>query len=183
MKRGEFNSRKETWLVILWLSGLLIATPFPATALLPVLTQSVTLVWGPSPSPDVVGYNIYYGVTSGVYTDEISAGNMTNLTIPGLLEGTTYYFAAQSVNSAGLQSVLSTQLSLTISPAAILGSPVFSTNGLSFAVTGVPGSNYVVQVSTNLINWTPLATNAAPFQFTDPNAKYFKSRFYRVVYP
>jgi hypothetical protein len=183
---GGFNSRKEARLLALWLSAvLLIATSFPATALLPLLTQSVTLAWNPSPSTNVVGYDIYYGVLSGVYLDEISVGNVTNVTVPGLLQGTTYYFAGKAVNSAGIQSALSSQLSLNINVpvAAILGSLQLSGNGLSFSVTGVTGDNYIVQVSTNLVNWTPLATNAAPFQFTDTNAKYFSSRFYRVVYP
>ena len=38
--------------------------------------------------------------------------------------------------------------------------------------------------STDLINWVPLfITNspALPFQFTDPNATNFDSRFYRVI--
>lgn len=185
MQRG-LNSRKERWLVTLWLSGiLLLATSFPAAAQLPGITQNVTLEWNPSISTNVVGYDIYYGILSGVYIDEIPVGNVTNLTVLGLLEGTTYYFAGKAVNSAGIQSAFSSQLPLTVTVpvAAVLGALQFSSNGLSFSVTGVTGDNYIVQVSTNLINWTPLATNTAPFQFTDTNAKYFSARFYRVIYP
>jgi hypothetical protein len=50
------------------------------------------------------------------------------------------------------------------------------------AVAGVPGFKYVVQASTNLINWVPLQTNTAPFTFVDANAGNFRQRFYRSIY-
>jgi hypothetical protein len=53
---------------------------------------------------------------------------------------------------------------------------------LGFA--GVLSSNYVLQASTNLSNWTPISTNYAatnPFSLLDPNATNFLYRFYRVM--
>jgi uncharacterized repeat protein (TIGR03806 family) len=53
---------------------------------------------------------------------------------------------------------------------------------LGFA--GVTGSNYVLQASTNLINWTPISTNNATtnfFNLLDPDATNFQERFYRVL--
>jgi hypothetical protein len=146
-------------------------------------TQNVTLAWNPSVSPNIVGYDIYYGGVSGIYTNEIIAGNVTNITVPSLLGGTTYYFVVTAVNSSGIQSSFSSQLPYTLSMAPAVGLPVFSTSGFSFTVTGASGSNCVIQVSTNLINWVPLETNAVPFQFTDSNANHFSRRFYRAVYP
>ncbi|HXB60817.1 MAG TPA: fibronectin type III domain-containing protein [Candidatus Acidoferrales bacterium] len=145
--------------------------------------QSLALGWSRSVSPNVVGYDIYYGGLSGIYTNKIVVGNVTNLTIPGLIGGDTYYFVVTAVNNVGLQSGYSSQLPYTLSTAPVLGAPVFSSNGFSFAVSGTSGSNCVIQVSTNLINWVPLVTNAVPFQFTDSNANHFSKRFYRAVYP
>jgi len=54
----------------------------------------VTLAWLPSTDTNVVGYNVYYGGASGVYTNKISTVNTTNTIVPDLIEGTTYYFAA-----------------------------------------------------------------------------------------
>jgi len=58
------------------------------------------------------------------------------------------------------------------------------TNGLfSLAVTGNNGPDYIVLTSTNLLNWTPLATNSAPtlpFTFTDATTN-GNRRFYRVL--
>jgi hypothetical protein len=42
-------------------------------------------------------------------------------------------------------------------------------NQFIFQLTGTTGSNYVIQVSTNLAgNWLALQTNAAPFWITNP---------------
>jgi hypothetical protein len=35
---------------------------------------------------------------------------------------------------------------------------------------GVPGFNFILEGSTDLVNWQPLQTNASPFNFTDTNA-------------
>jgi hypothetical protein len=48
---------------------------------------------------------------------------------------------------------------------------------------GVPGSNYVLQASSNLLNWTPISTNTAmtnAFILFDPAATNYPQRFYRV---
>src|ERR1700677_1222781 len=145
--------------------------------------QSVAIAWNPSVSPNVAGYDIYYGGVSGIYTNELFAGNVTNITIPGLEGGDTYYFLATAVSSAGVQSTFSSQLAYTVSSVPALGLPVFSSSGFSFPVTGITGSNCVIQVSTNLTQWIPLLTNTVPFQFTDSNANHFSRRFYRAVYP
>ena len=53
-----------------------------------------------------------------------------------------------------------------------------------FTVTGQSGQEYIIQASTNLVNWVDVYTNpdyTAPFNFVDPNATNYTSRFYRVV--
>jgi hypothetical protein len=73
----------------------------------------------------------------------------------------------------------------TILPGIFFLSPGGFTNGsfqMSFA--GPAGSNYVLQVSTNLIEWTSISTNTpatSPFVLSDPNAPGDSSRFYRVL--
>jgi hypothetical protein len=44
----------------------------------------------------------------------------------------------------------------------------------------------VVQCSTNLLNWTPLAANtlgSGPLYFCDPGCTNFSKRFYRLLVP
>ena len=77
---------------------------------LPVLAaQSVVLAWQPSPSTNVVGYDIYYGTACRDYDSEITVGNTNSATVTGLADGTTYYFAATAVDSSGVESPFSNE--------------------------------------------------------------------------
>ncbi len=47
--------------------------------------------------------------------------------------------------------------------------------------SGAPGINYVLQGTTDFVNWVNLDTNTAPWIFVDRNASQFNARFYRTV--
>ena len=47
-------------------------------------------------------------------------------------------------------------------------------------ITGSPGAKYVVLGSTDLRTWVPLATNTAPFTFSEPQPGQFPARMYRA---
>lgn len=67
--------------------------------------------------------------------------------------------------------------------AANLMSPAISGAGqFQFNVTGVVGSNSVVETSTDLTGWSPVFTNSLPFTFTDTISSGLNQNFYRVVY-
>jgi hypothetical protein len=66
--------------------------------------------------------------------------------------------------------------------AAALILPVHAEGQFTFTVSGAPGYQYIVQASTDLVNWTSMETNTAPFDFVDKNASRFNQRFYRTVY-
>lgn len=72
-------------------------------------SASVALSWNPSPDNTVVAYKIYYGTESGNYPNSASVGNVTNTTLTGLLNGTTYYFAAVAIDDLGSESLLSNE--------------------------------------------------------------------------
>jgi len=46
---------------------------------------------------------------------------------------------------------------------------------------GLQGGSFIIESSTNLVNWQPLQTNPGPFTFTDTNAASYSARFYRAV--
>lgn len=52
-----------------------------------------------------------------------------------------------------------------------------------FALSVAGGTNqpWVVQSSTDLIDWVPMQTNTTPFTFVDSNAILFRQRFYRAA--
>jgi hypothetical protein len=65
---------------------------------------TLTLEWDPSPDPEVVGYQLYYGAASQQYTNVLPVGVTTRATVSNLTEGVTYYFAATTLDVAGLES-------------------------------------------------------------------------------
>jgi hypothetical protein len=75
---------------------------------------SITLAWDPSPDPTVVGYKVYWGVTSRSYTNSLSAGSATTLTVSNLVIGTPYYFAATAYDTNGIESDYSAEASGSI---------------------------------------------------------------------
>ena len=167
----------QRWLIC---GVMLIASPVLQAA-------SITLGWSPSIDPAVVGYKIYYGVVSGVYINSIDVGNVTNVVITNLADNITYYFAATSYDSNGVESDFSNQIAVKTpsdpNAPTIIASPqnVNVSGQFSFDVSGNSNDVYVVQASTDLITWVPMQTNATPFTFVDTNVGQFTSRFYRVV--
>ena len=75
-------------------------------------TQSVTVIWDANSEPDVIGYRLFYGRESRVYTNQVDVpGPMA--VASNLSEGETYYFAAVAYNIIGLESQLSAEISYT----------------------------------------------------------------------
>src|SRR5208283_5334287 len=72
--------------------------------------QQATLTWDSSPSVGVTGYSIYYGVSTGTYTNLVAVGLGTNGVVSGLVPGTTYYFAVTAHTAAGLESDYSNEV-------------------------------------------------------------------------
>ncbi len=80
----------------------------------PLFADQVGLAWDPSPDPTVAGYRLHVGTTSGVYTQTFEAGINTSMTVPNLVPGTTYFFAATAYNSAQVESAVSNEVSYTV---------------------------------------------------------------------
>ncbi len=309
-KTSNFNVKQS------WLRCLLIFLASAATSVWAGV--NVPLTWNASTDTNVVGYKIYYGGASQTYTNSLDVGNVTNAVVPGLVAGTTYYFAATTYTSAGLESKFSNEASYTttnplpivnstlptldsiadltlscnagvqsidltgISPGGavqkqssnkknpakklkivatssnpkIISTPKVtytspnSTGGLklkpvanasgtvtinvtvtggtanesftrsftvtvlpktkvaaaaqlvsatqvaapatlttagmvngqfTFTVNGTAGSSYIVQSTTDFVNWTSVETNTAPFLFSDPNSSASGNKFYRAA--
>jgi hypothetical protein len=143
--------------------------------------SSVTLTWSPSGDPNTAGYKVYFGGASGNYTNSITVGNVTGFVVAGLADGATYYFAATAYDDTGDESDFSNETSFnTANGSTVTLTSVSSANNqFSFLVSGISGNQYVVQASTDLIDWISLQTNVAPFIFVDPDMSQFSRRFYR----
>jgi hypothetical protein len=130
----KFNIASPRWLRILLCSLFaLLVGGLPAFAL-----QSVTLAWDPSPEPNLAGYRLKYGTSSGSYTQTLEIGNTTTATVPNLSEGGTYFFVVTAVNSSSLESIPSNEVSFTIAanqpPAITMTSPGTGASAITPAI-------------------------------------------------
>ena len=71
--------------------------------------SSISLAWNPSTGTNIAGYRIHYGGASRNYTNMVTASAGTAVTVSGLKDGTTYYFAATAYDTSGLESDFSNE--------------------------------------------------------------------------
>jgi hypothetical protein len=159
---------------------------FMSLAALAHSQSSVTLAWDPSPDASVVGYHLYVGAASQVYTQVIDAGNLTTKAVSSLSAGVTYYFALTAYDGSGLESAFSEEISYTIPllPLPRLQIPVLRDGQFQIQVTGEIGHAYVVLATEDLRNWSVIGLVTIGLsgvaEFVDNGAASYPKRFYRL---
>lgn len=126
------------------------AAVFTLPKAFPLPTASVTVAW--DAMPGAVRYNVYLGDKSRAYTNW-TATTATSMTIPVVRGSTNYIAVTQEQNN--LESDFSTEVKY-IAPA---GPP---------PPTNVVQVGFVVEGSTNMLNWIKLATIPNVISLTNP---------------
>ncbi len=132
-----------------------------------------------------------------VTLQQTNAGSTLYFTLDGTLPGTNSYVysapflltnsAVLSVNAfaPGFNNSIATSDSFTILPGIYFSSlPSLSNGVFSVQMVGDPNKTYILQGSSNFINWIPVNTNvplSSPFQLIDPTAGAYPYRFYRAI--
>jgi hypothetical protein len=83
------------------------------------------------------------------------------LTIPDVQATDEAPYAVVVTNVAGAVTSSVVNLTVTLPPLTAPQLTVDQTH-FTFLLSGPPGSNYVLQVSTNLLNWSPVSTSTIP---------------------
>jgi len=103
--------------------------------------------------------------------------NATIAISPGT--NTVTVVAKDTLNNSSQQ-----QITVTYNPPQLSGIAL-SSGVFSFVLNGQAGSNYVIYASSDLVHWTPFATNTIPAQgfigIVDPSAGGYSHRFYQAV--
>ena len=147
----------------------------------PGVPNSVILSWTVSTDAGVAGYQIFSGPAPGNYSQSRNVGLVNSLVFTGLTPGATSYYAIKEYDTAWNESDISAEISSQNPvPPATLGAAVRAGKQFSFTVSGATNSQYVVQATTDMVNWVSLQTNTAPFTFVDTNAASFRQRYYRT---
>lgn len=153
-------------LFILYLIG--ISSPAYSCNPLPCIkAKEVSLTWDPpttntdgTPLTDLAGYKIYYGLSSGNYTDSIDVENNIVYGIYDLVVGLTYYFAVTAYDTSSNESDYSNEVSLLIEvlsypPVKLLESPFvyYSTlqTAIDNAVDGTVMQSQEVTFNENIV--------------------------------
>ena len=104
------------------------------------------------------------------------------LTIKNVSTKQTGLYSVSVSNVAGSTNSVPAQLVVQSTPAASLTSAIQTHGQFGFAVSGVTGYKYVVQASSDLVNWVSVETNTAPFNYSDLTASQHNQRYYRAYY-
>jgi hypothetical protein len=151
----------------------------------PVAGQAVTLGWTASSDSTVVGYYLYYGTTSGVFTGKINVGTNTEYSVSGLAAGSTYYFTITAYNAAEIESSYVPQVSYLV-PGLLTLTQSLTAGLMRVQFPVAPGQSYQLQTSSNLESWsnlwlTPTQTNNTWIEYDEPLTNGVPSRYYRLI--
>lgn len=104
-----------------------------------------------------------------------------NFTVSNLGAG-NYAFAASAVDNRGLATTSGVVNVFVLTNATLTSSVQLTGGQFQLTISGIPGQTYTTEASTNLQNWTAIATNIAPadlFNITDSESTNILHRFYR----
>lgn len=137
-------------------------------------TETIDILDGSSGA--VLNSQTISGFSSGIYLNWNVAGHVkirvSNVSGANALLNGLFFSAAPAT-----QGVTTGQMQTLLAPRVASG-------GFQLALSGIAGQTFVVQASTNLVNWTPISTNvltSTQLNWVDPAASAFTSRFYRAV--
>src|SRR5262245_7785510 len=100
---------------------------------------TIQVSWSPNSEPDLSGYRLRYGTSSGGYTQTIDVGKVTSYSIAGLDSSLTYYFVLNAYDGAGNVSLPSNEASGK--PSIVVGPAPAVASALEVA----SGSVYILQ--------------------------------------
>lgn len=127
----------------------------------------VPLHWDFSPDPDVASYNVYCGVQSRQYTNSFSVGLTNSATVSNLCSGVIYFFAVTAVDTNGIESDFSNELTIS-KPAA----PTLNSSSVTIYFP------FNVRQSPDLTNWS---TNTVTGSFNVPIGA--SNDFFQIIIP
>ena len=138
------------------------------------IAAQVTLAW--DAVANATGYKVHYGESGSSYASNVDAKNVTSYTVPGLADGTRYYFAVTAYGTAGAtESGYSNQVttvtsgtSLPAAPvASFTASPTTGTAPLTVTLTDT-STGSITSRSWNLGDGTTASTQTAAKTYSMP---------------
>jgi hypothetical protein len=116
---------------------------------------------------------------------DVDGGDVDALTVSGNTLYVGGYFTTAGTNTA--YYIAQATLPVPVSILTTDGNFGFTNGYFGFDISGPPGSNVIIQTSTDLQTWTPLQTNQLNtnglLYFSDTQSSISSQRFYQAVLP
>jgi len=96
---GIGRSRVGRWIFGAGVTVALVLFPCAVAA------GTIKLAWDPVGDTDLAAYRVYYGTTSGLYSQSFLVGKQTTATLTNLQDCRVYYLALKAVDANGNESV------------------------------------------------------------------------------
>ena len=156
-------------------SAQLSVTNFTAVSQVGTLTISLT---------DANG-NVVTNFSLSFFVDGVAGTNLSYI-LPGTLPPGTYAVIGILSMGGGTGQAFSGTYVVSAAPVWLVSGPAAGvlTDGFALQVNGTAGYGYLIQASTNLVDWQPVQylvlTNSSAY-FTDYYAPNYSQRFYRAM--
>lgn len=128
---------------------MVVGTLVALLSTLGVLAGTISLEW--DPVPEAEGYRVYYGTSSGQYTDYVNVGNTTSTTLNVFADCTTYFLAVKAFNSSGESDSFSEEISGWARPEIHTVSPSARRQGSQFTLE-IQGANFMTGADLEIDN-------------------------------
>jgi len=141
---------------------------------------TIDIYWNASPSENITNYWIYYGDSTGYYTNKIAVGNTTSATLasPLIVRGSVYYIAATAQDINGLESEFSNELIISVPglplPPGQLRNIAFNPLTQTISGWGIDDQLYNIERTSDFYEWTYIGNTISDdigyFFLQDPTA-------------
>ncbi|MBM3845950.1 MAG: fibronectin type III domain-containing protein, partial [Verrucomicrobia bacterium] len=141
--------------------------------------EEATIAWDPpSDAAGVVGYRLHFGTATRAYSISTNVGSATSFVVRNLSPGVRYYFAATSLNSAGTESLYSTEISYFV----LERLPEIPALASAYVTQNVPSAEIPIELSPGMSNgWTLTARSANTAVIADNGLSLGGANFSRTL--
>jgi hypothetical protein len=128
---------------VFWIAATLLLILLPSVA----SAGTIKLAWDAVGDPDLAGYKVYYGTTSGLYTSSTSvAKEQTSADLTNLQDCRVYYMAVKAVDANGNESMgFSNEITGMSEPAPATVSPNTAKQATNYQIVTISGANFDTQ--------------------------------------
>jgi hypothetical protein len=127
---------------VFWIGVTLLLVLYPRA----VSAGTIKLAWDPVGDTDLAGYRVYYGTTSGLYSQAVEVGKQTTATLTNLQDCRVYYLALKSVDANGNESLgFSNEISGFPAPQPSTVSPASAKQATGNLNITIGGTNFDTQ--------------------------------------